>query len=129
MTSKRDDLEVARDFDSNKITFNMEVTITEGMLHDQLTSAIESSSYGSSNWAEIKVGKHKPGWANYFTATFKDRESGEVHKMTRDKLIAGLKVLHDKYPHHYNDVMGETGDAITGDVLVQCALLGNIVYS
>lgn len=108
--------------------------LTEGTFHDQVTSAIEG---GSNYWAKIDVGTHRSGWRNYFTAKFTIIEDsdvkagaikGKTYRLTLDKLKAGLQVLADKYPHHLKDIIAGTGDAITGDVLVQCALFGEIVY-
>ena len=40
-----------------------------------------------------------------------------------------MKVMHEKYTRHYADMVSEcNADATTGDVLVQCALFGEIVY-
>jgi hypothetical protein len=112
----------------------VEVELNEGMIHNNLVSAIEG---GSNYWAEISVGKHEPGWANYFTATFlvieeSDETKGALHgkkyRLNRDKIRSGLKVLATKYPHHFYDILKEDGDTTTGDVLVQCALFGDIVY-
>ena len=33
------------------------------------------------------------------------------------------------YFHHFRDIVMETGDAITGDVLIQFALFGEVVFS
>lgn len=33
-----------------------------------------------------------------------------------------------KYPHHFADAMAENGDAITGDVFFQLAVMGELVY-
>jgi hypothetical protein len=41
---------------------------------------------------------------------------------------AGLQVLATKYPHHFADIVVDNSDCTTGDVLVQCALFGEIVY-
>jgi hypothetical protein len=35
---------------------------------------------------------------------------------------------HAQYRSHFGDMIGETGDAITGDVLLQLSLLGEVVY-
>lgn len=131
----KDDLDVSRKFADNLITVTVPFTINEGMLHDQLVSAIEG---GSNYWARINVGKHEPGWRNYFTAEFTVTEPGGkatngtpiegTLKMSIPKLIEGLKVLATKYPHHFSDVINESGDATTGDVLVQCALFGEIIF-
>lgn len=118
----------------NPVKLAITFKLTEGMFHDQVTAAVEG---GSNYWARIDVGKHKPGWRNYFMAKFtvieiSDKKAGVVqgltYELSLDKLKAGLQVLADKYPHHFKDVIAETGDATTGDVLVQCALFGEIVY-
>jgi hypothetical protein len=41
----------------------------------------------------------------------------------------GLKVMAEKYPHHWQDFVSENDDAITGDVFLQCCLFGEIVYA
>jgi hypothetical protein len=113
---------------------SLTVEVTEQNLHDQITAAIE---YGSHYWARIDTHAHKRGWANYFTATFEiheisDETKGAIHgksyTLSIPKLMQGLAVLAAKYPHHFCDILKEDGDATTGDVLVQCALFGDIVY-
>jgi hypothetical protein len=118
------DLEAAKALDDNPIDLAITFRISEGTLHHQVVSSIEG---GSGYWARIDVGAHQPGWRNYFDAEFTE-DSGETHKLSLDKLKAGLAIMATKYPHHFKDVLGETGDATTGDVLVQCALFGKIVY-
>lgn len=115
-------------------THPITIDVSEQMLHDQVTAAIEG---GSNYWARIDVGAHKLGWANYFTAKFtvievSDEKAGAVrghsYKLSVPKLLGGLGVLARKYPHHFCAILAENGDATTGDVLVQCALFGDIVY-
>lgn len=110
------------------------IEVTEEQLHNEITSAIEG---GTQYWARVNVGAHQAGWANYFTATFtvieiSDEKAGVVegqsYTLSIEKLLKGLVVLRDKYPHHFCDILKEDGDATTGDVLVQCALFGEIVY-
>lgn len=117
-------------------THSLTIEISEETLHDQVTAAIESGN-GCGDWARVNVHKHKPGWANYFTATFtvterSDKKAGAIHgqsyTLSIPKLMQGLSVLATKYPHHFCDILKENGDATTGDVLVQCALFGDIVY-
>lgn len=48
--------------------------------------------------------------------------------LNRDTIAAGLKLMAEKYPRHFGDMLGETGDASTGDVLVQLAVFGEIVF-
>jgi hypothetical protein len=62
------------------------------------------------------------------------------HKLDREALERGLTVMahgglgqDEKQPdkhwrHHFANFWKEEGDAITGDVLIQCSVLGDIVY-
>lgn len=134
MTTTHPDLETSKGFRNNPIELAITFRLSEGTFHDQVTSAIEG---GSNYWARIDVGKHQPGWRNYFDARFTIIEisdeangaiKGRTYELSLDKLKAGLQVMASKYPDHFNDVVREMGDAITGDVLVQCALFGDIVY-
>jgi hypothetical protein len=49
-------------------------------------------------------------------------------ELTRDKLIAGLQVLADRYPTHLVAIRNDQSDGDTGDAFLQCCLLGEIVY-
>ena len=44
------------------------------------------------------------------------------------ELRAGLEVMRKKYPHHWKDHCDENSDATTGDVFLQCALFGELVF-
>lgn len=128
------DLEASRAFNENPVELAITFKLTEGTFHDQVTSAIEG---GSNYWARIDVGAHQPGGRNHLTARFtiteiSDKKAGAIrgrtYELSLDKLKKGLRVLATKYPHHFKDVIAGTGDVTTGDVLVQCALFGEIVY-
>ncbi len=134
MATTDSDLETSRGFYNNPIELSLKFKLSEGSFHDQVTAAVERRS---NYWARIDVGEHQLGWRNYFTAKFtvteiSDEKAGAVqsqtYELSLDKLKTGLQVLAEKYPHHFANVINETGDATTGDVLVQCALFGEIVY-
>jgi len=40
----------------------------------------------------------------------------------------GLQVMADKYPRHFQDLLNDNDDAITGDVFLQCCLWGEVVF-
>jgi len=40
----------------------------------------------------------------------------------------GLKLMAEKYPRHYGDFADENDDADTGDVFLQLALFGDIIF-
>lgn len=52
------------------------------------------------------------------------------HVLDRAALIRGVKTIVEKYPHHAGAVLGDQSkqDATTGDVLIQCAIFGEIFY-
>ena len=45
-----------------------------------------------------------------------------------DAVQRGLQTMAEKYPRHWGDFIRENEDAITGDVFIQCCLLGEVVY-
>lgn len=108
-------------------THPVTIKVPKQRVHDALTGTIESSN-GSRYWANIDVGEHSLGWANYFTAKFTTIDTGSTFRLTQKKLDHGLNILARKYFHIFADIMSESGDAMTGDALVQCALFGDIIY-
>jgi hypothetical protein len=62
-----------------------------------------------------------------FTITI-DVPEDELRTLDRTAVARGLQVMGDKYPDHYNDLVGENDDAATADVFLQCALFGELVY-
>jgi hypothetical protein len=65
-----------------------------------------------------------------------DKESAESYEadeleaywLDREALHKGLKVMAEKFPRHFSDMMRQNDDAITGDVYLQCCLFGDVVY-
>ena len=58
---------------------------------------------------------------------------GDVKSMTKTKLniksiSKGLKIMAEKYPRHYGNFTSDNEDAETGDVFLQCCVLGTLVY-
>lgn len=52
----------------------------------------------------------------------------ETLTLDREAVDRGLTVMRAKYPHHWSSFVHEDEDAETGDVFIQCALLGDVVY-
>ena len=50
------------------------------------------------------------------------------HHITLDNVRKGLELMRDQYPHHYADLVEEEDDAITGDVFLQLAVFGELIY-
>lgn len=55
-------------------------------------------------------------------------EEIEPVKLDVEAVKIGLQIMADKYPWHFANFIGDNMDAETGDVLLQCALFGDIVY-
>jgi len=43
-------------------------------------------------------------------------------------ILDGARVLCEKYPDHFADILGGADDAYTGDALLQCAVLGDLTF-
>ncbi len=52
----------------------------------------------------------------------------EAHTVTHRKLQHGLGIMADKYPEHFDRLIQGVYDSTTGDVFLQCALFGEIIY-
>lgn len=122
------------------------ITVSDEQLAETLCSAYEG---GSAYWAKQDDGKDSPfrfaetpaalggipvaplELVPGFSVTITDHEADppKKHRLTEAKLRRGLQTMAEKYPKHFADVMTEGGDASTGDVLLQCALFGELVYS
>jgi hypothetical protein len=55
-------------------------------------------------------------------------EGDGKHIVDQAAIAKGLEVMARKYPSHFADMVGETDDAITADVFLQCVTLGDVVY-
>lgn len=128
------DIEAARALNNHPIDVTITFKLNEGMLHGHVVAAVEGKS---NRWARIDVGEHQPGWRNYLTAKFTITQNsngtagavqGQTYELSLDKLKTGLAVLATEYPHHFKNIIAEDGDSTTGDMLVQYALFGTIVY-
>lgn len=63
-------------------------------------------------------------------AICRDTEDPKRGKLVLDlaAIKRGLDLMPVKAPRHWGDFLAENEDASTGDVFVQCCLLGEIVY-
>ena len=50
------------------------------------------------------------------------------HRITIADVEKGLKLMQEQYPRHYADLVEEEDDAITGDVWLQLAVFGELIY-
>ena len=60
--------------------------------------------------------------------TWREGRSHNPAPLNRESLRKGIQVMHDEYRRHFDDMVNENADAITGDVLLQCAVFGRVIY-
>lgn len=126
------------------------VDVPDDRVANCLVSALEG---GSRHWSTIKS-YHKPKGAltfrldkdqvfrhvdypmseggaitiNEFDEDRPRNDPGKDHRLDRAAIQRGLQVMAEQCPRHFAALVGENDDAETGDVLLQCALFGKIVY-
>lgn len=148
------DTEVAADAAASfvRVTFKAQVTIPMELVSHALSAGLDGD-VGISYWGHTSrkgkptvwlftsdpertatSGQHwgfdyplNPGGCLYIVDDLSDDDG--VLTLDSAAVQKGLTVLAEKYPWHLADIMADNADATTGDVLVQCALLGDIEYS
>lgn len=127
-----------------KWTFKVNVEVTWDQVWYLLSSAMEG---GIGYWAAIKELREPPEliWRHadepcvYKHLDYPMNPGGSVVLVDHENydkeyvldlpaIERGLQVMHRDWYHHFADFMQGNGDATTGDVLVQCALFGDIIY-
>jgi hypothetical protein len=127
----------------NRLTvIHISIPILEERISDLLCNALEG---GSNYWYWIKSYNYpdkqtkeslKLGFphidlpfAEGGSLTIQDREGDMPDKiLDRKAMMKGLSIMAKDYPHHFGDFMTENDDATTGDVFLQCALYGEVIY-
>jgi hypothetical protein len=98
---------------------------------DAETGLFEDCECCEDKWAKaLMLGK---GVVVYDQYVIEDAETEEEkaearHEITLDNVKKGLELMRDQYPRHYADLMEENDDAITGDVFLQLATFGELIY-
>ncbi len=57
-----------------------------------------------------------------------DRTSRVMHRLGQGDFERGIALMAKTYPHHFADLVGGTCDSITGDILIQMTVFGEIKY-
>lgn len=57
-----------------------------------------------------------------------NRKPVETYTLDYMAIQKGLEIMAEKYPSHWADFVGGNDDADTGDVFLQCALFGEVIY-
>lgn len=57
-----------------------------------------------------------------------DAEESKARRIDLAGILRAIQIIADKYPRHLGDVLAGEGDAGTGNVLIQCAIFGEVRY-
>lgn len=115
----------------------MEITITYEVTDEQILNLLDEASRGSTYWCEgvVELAYEsicKEVLEGKRHLVLKDSEKGNTHFFDIQNIKAGLKIMAMKYPKHFGDAfelgVDFTSDNNTGDVFMQCALLGEVIY-
>lgn len=126
--------------------FPVTVHVSAQKVSDQFCAAFEG---GSNYWltgaslksarpADVEPGQAWYGFASPFETMglrvkltwIEDETTGKTtsKEIGRMAILKGLRLMAEKSPDHFADVVNESGDACTGDVLLQYILFGEIVF-
>ena len=80
-------------------------------------------------WAAILInGGTLVVYDDYEVEELEEGEKPTKYTLTLKDVRKGLRLMKKNYPNHYNDLMEECEDAITGDVWLQLAVFGELIY-
>jgi hypothetical protein len=113
--------------------FHIRVDVPRALVRSLIASAIDSG--GSRSWAVVVAyTKPDPGDPDDLGALvvkadeYVEGKSEGEHRLTPDCVRRGLEAMAQTYPWHFADAMRGHGDMVTGDVFLQLALFGELLY-
>lgn len=112
---------------STKVT----IKVSDKTLADLLCMAYEG---GSNYWARLwEDGNLCPDFLIKHGTMVSDITNGGKYKLTYKSLQRGLQAMAKRYPKRFAEVLLYdtdyfSGDAWTGDCLLQCAIFGEMIY-
>lgn len=118
------------------LTVTVKHTFPREDLEDILVTAFDGAYGAVYYWCSIRGRKDKDGGATRQASwdvildggTVTLNVEGELKDLDMKKLEAGLQQMATDEPEHFQNLVDETYDAETADVLIQFVLFGKIVY-
>jgi len=116
--------------------------VKDERVQDLLCCALEG---GSNYWYEIKRYVYPRGFTQqtlpinhrHLELPFKggaviivdaEQPKAKEYRLDWAAMRRGLQILAEKYPKHWADFLAENEDATTGDVFLQLALFGDVIF-
>lgn len=112
-------------------TYGNEWPVVKAFTSDAEKGLFEDCECREDKWAKaLMKGK---GVVVYDCYALDDAETNEEkaearHYITIADVQKGLELMRDQYPRHYADLVEENDDLITGDVWLQLAVFGELIY-
>lgn len=116
-------------------SFSVRQYINEDAIADILYSAGQGCSYwGNASALDYESNVKKLMRDPKAIVAIYDIEGSETdtpkrYSLSWGKIKKGLQVLAKKYPERWQDIITDNADMYTADVIVQCAIFGDIIYS
>jgi hypothetical protein len=118
------------------VKFTVDVVIQNKDIQDLLVCAFEG---GSNYWYDQLEPIEETVKADHASDRFYgnmmkhgfllvDKETGKRHRIVPKQFPTALKLMHDKYGSHFNDIKTENTDAETGDIFLQLLVHGDVIY-
>lgn len=57
-----------------------------------------------------------------------NEEEGKTYRLDLPAIVRGIEIMSTRFKQHWADFRNENDDAITGDVFVQCCVMGDVVF-
>ena len=87
-----------------------------------IVSRDEDPCYSTAIWTAIKRGAHVPIY------DAEDYNADPLGTVTQESVKSALETMARDYTDHFNDLIGESDDAITGDIFFQLATMNEVVF-
>jgi len=103
------------------VTMDGVIRIPTQLITDTIISAIEGGIYYWCRRAAV-------GSLDWLRVSLLEGDTGTTFELTAEVWPRVVSLMAAKAPHHYANMVGGRGDAVTADVLVQLACFGEIKY-
>jgi len=113
------------------------VKVSHEVKQDDIESLIVSAIEGGSNyWYRIESDTKGDYLKQALTVKglvisnhgVQDEDKPREGVLSIDTAAKALRLMAAQYPEHFQDLINDLADAITGDVFLQLAVLGEVVY-
>ena len=115
--------------DMETITVTTRIDIKRERVADILYSTAQGSGYWCKFVGDLGYEKTVSELLNGGVVELEDFEDEKArYTLTLAKVKKGFEVMAEKFPKCFADFLAEDDDAGTADVLLQCALFGEVKY-